>query len=248
MESTLISSRYETDEILNQYLLFHYGRDRDLMPFSFGPREALNFPVRCVEECFNKKASMALELGCAVGRSSFELSRYCKSVLAVDNSSVFISAAQQIQQQGYLDYTILGEGTERSVRTARIPEGIEPGRIHFKCCDVMDVPLEAYDVVLAANLLCRLRDPSAFLKRLREWVVPGGKLILTTPFSWLEEFTPRSHWLSAENVDRSLEEYFELERAFDMPFLIREHLRKYQWGVTRAAIWKRRESVSARRA
>jgi hypothetical protein len=34
---------YETDAVLRQYLLFHYGEERDLMPFLFGPQHPLHF-------------------------------------------------------------------------------------------------------------------------------------------------------------------------------------------------------------
>ncbi len=32
---------------------------------------------------------------------------------------------------------------------------------------------------------------------------------------------------------------FELAHAEDMPFLIREHVRKYQWGCSHATVWRR---------
>ena len=99
-------SFYETDAALSQYLLFHYGAEEDLMPYSFGPKDALHFPVRCVEECLDlanlPKGAKALELGCAVGRTSFELSRYCQGVTAVDYSSAFIEVAKEIQQKRLL--------------------------------------------------------------------------------------------------------------------------------------------------
>src|SRR5437667_9362252 len=98
-----LASRYETEKVLNQYLLFHYGEEVDLLSFPYGPKESLHFPVRCVTECLDVKTlptnASVLEIGCAVGRSSFELSRYCKSVLAIDQSHVFIAAAQEMQKK-----------------------------------------------------------------------------------------------------------------------------------------------------
>jgi hypothetical protein len=49
--------------------------------------------------------------------------------------------------------------------------------------------------VLAANLLCRLPDPSRFLARLPTLVAPGGVLVLASPYSWLEAWTQRQAWL-----------------------------------------------------
>lgn len=256
----LVSSRYETESSLSEYLLFHYGKDQDIMPYHFGPVKSIGFPVRCVSECLDIDAlpsqSSALELGCAVGRSSFELSRYCTKVVAVDRSEAFISAAKCMQQNGFLEYSISEEGVHRKTQLAKVPEGVHPDRVAFRCCDVMDLNQEQdrYHVVLAANLLCRLPDPKAFLSFLPKLVFPQGQLILTTPYSWLEEFTPRSRWLGAEEscsvyeeekknleyIQNIIGEWFELVRYFDLPFLIREHVRKYQWGVAQASVWKRK--------
>jgi putative 4-mercaptohistidine N1-methyltranferase len=240
------SSRYETDALLSQYLLFHYGNDHDLMPYSFGPQNSIHFPVRCVTECLDIKNlpqnARALDLGCAVGRSSFELSRYCQQVVGIDNSKTFIAAAKQIQQEGRLGYTIAEEGGQQGMRLAEIPSKAFPNRVEFRCFDVMDLPqeLNSFDIVLAANLICRLSNPQAFLKQLSALVVSKGQLILTSPYSWLEEFTPRASWLgSLADIQKILNTDFILERTCELPFLIREHRRKYQWGVSQASIWKR---------
>ena len=107
--------------------------------------------------------------------------------------------------------------------------------------------LGEFDIVLAANLLCRLPDPRVFLERVPHLVKPGGQLLLTTPFSWLEQFTARDHWIggrdeaeSVEELTRLLEPHFELKLSKDLPFLIREHARKFQWSVAWGTRWVRR--------
>jgi SAM-dependent methyltransferase len=105
-----------------------------------------------------------------------------------------------------------------------------------------------FDVVLAANLICRLPDPNAFLDRLPDLVKPGGQLLLTTPFTWLEEFTPKDKWIgghvsgpsSEEELTRRLFTSFRPHRRTDIPFLIREHGRKYQLGIALGTSWVRR--------
>ena len=44
---------YETDRLLSEYLLFHYGLPEEVLPWDFGPRSALGFPVRAVTETFD---------------------------------------------------------------------------------------------------------------------------------------------------------------------------------------------------
>ena len=37
---------------------------------------------------------------------------------------------------------------------------------------------------------------------------------------------------------------FELAEEADVPFMIREHRRKYQWGVSHAMVWRRRAAAT----
>lgn len=235
---------YETDAALSQYLLFHYGAEEDLMPYPFGPKESINFPSRIVTDTVDRTYPLALDLGCAVGRSSFELTRYCSKVIGVDYSASFIAAAQEIQRQGHLDYNIAEEGASRAIRTARLPEEVHAERVCFICADALEFLQSSpcFDLVLAANLLCRLPHPSAFLAALAQKVAPNGTLILTTPFSWLEEYTPCSEWIEGglNGLQHKLKDAFELSHSFDLPFIIREHARKYQWCVPLVSIWRRK--------
>jgi SAM-dependent methyltransferase len=172
------------------------------------------------------------------------LSRHCEKVVAIDHSSIFISSAKKIQEVGSLEYVIWEEGGDKSLRTAYLPKGVNADRVTFLSCDVMEFVSisEAFDVVIAANLLCRVNKPKDFLSALHQLVLPGGQLILTSPYSWLEEYSPRSYWLrNLESLREILDEDFVLHRFFDLPFLIREHFRKYQFGITQATIWKRKD-------
>ena len=68
---------------------------------------------------------------------------------------------------------------------------------------------------------------------------------MTTPFTWLEEYTPPANWLGDGAVDsfaemrKALEPAFVLDRQWDMPFLIREHARKFQYSIAQASCWQR---------
>ena len=42
---------YESERLLGEYLLFHYGRPEEILPYPFGPSAALDFAVRAVTEC-----------------------------------------------------------------------------------------------------------------------------------------------------------------------------------------------------
>src|SRR5262245_54539402 len=186
-----MANHYESPELLSEYLLFHYGSDEEILPWAFGPREALRFPVRSVNELAGSVERIrALDLGCAVGRSSFELSRFCLSVTGIDYSKTFVAAAETIRTAGSIRYECREEGRHRRSLTARRPDGCRPERVSFEHGDAQGLrdDLGDFDLVHAANLLCRLTDPGLLLHRLPSLVRPGGTLVLTTPCTWLEEF------------------------------------------------------------
>ena len=240
---------YETQKLLHEYLLFHYGTACEVMPWSQGPKDALDFPVRTVRELMDSQRlpenASALDLGCAVGRSSFELARLCETVIGIDYSHSFIHAAQVLQTQATLPYSMLEEGRQLSSHMATIGQDIPRERAHFEQGDAMHLraDLGSFDLVHAANLLCRLTEPTLLLQRFPELVKPGGQLLLTTPCTWLAEFTPPEHWPPASTKDwltQHLSSHFILAEEKDMPFVIREHARKYQWTVAWGTRWIRR--------
>jgi SAM-dependent methyltransferase len=103
--------------------------------------------------------------------------------------------------------------------------------------------LGKFDRVHAANLLCRLREPALLLNRLGDLVEKGGELVLATPCTWLEAFTPRVNWPKADTlgwIKDHLLDQFELCAQCDEPFLIRETSRKFQWTRSMITVWTRR--------
>ena len=74
-------------------------------------------------------------------------------------------------------------------------------------------------------------------------VKKGGQLILATPFTWLEEYTPRDKWIGSGDSESKLAQYlspfFELEKKVELPFVIREHRRKFQYSVSLGTRWRR---------
>jgi putative 4-mercaptohistidine N1-methyltranferase len=248
---------YETDRLLAEYLLFHFGERAEVLPYGFGSHDALDYPVRCVGECLDVPGlpphSRALDLGCAVGRSSFEFARHCEEVIGIDYSQRFIEAAQKLRDRGELTYLRRDEGELSTPLVARAPMDINRARVTFETGDAqaLRADLGMFDVVLMANLIDRLAEPQRCLTRLSGLVKPGGQLIITSPYTWLEEFTERENWLGGRQFEgrarttlaglqSALSAAFEFIGRKDLPFLIREHARKFQWSVAEATLWRRK--------
>jgi len=248
---------YESEKLLGEYLLFHYGGAVEIAPPQ-GAERALDYAVRCVRECVGPVPGTArgLDLGCAVGRSTFELARRCEEVIGIDYSRRFIEAAAVLQREGVHDYQRLDEGRLTTPLRAVVPPEIDRSRVSFEVGDAMALrgDLGAFDVVLMANLIDRLRDPRRCLAALPALVKPGGQLIVTSPYTWLEEFTPHERWLGGYQRDgmrvatlaglrEALERSFTLTEVRDLPFLIREHARKFQWSLAQASLWRRNDDA-----
>lgn len=246
-----MSNLYETQTLLDEYLLFHYGKSEEIMPWSMGPKEALHFPVRSVTQLLHpfslpKKSHLrALDLGCAVGRSTYELSAWANEVIGIDYSQRFIDTANVILLHGDISYKAKQESATFQPMVAKRPEGFEHARIRFIQGDAMNLPpsLGSFDLVHAANLLCRLTDPEKLLDRLPSLINSQGQLLLTTPCTWVEEYTPTELWPTPDTfswLKSKLDPYFILDAQIDLPFVIREHSRKFQWTVAMGTRWIRK--------
>lgn len=238
---------YETQKLVDEYLLFHYATAAELLPWTGGPTDALDFAVRTPTYAKGAPSTRALDIGCAVGRSTFELSQWFNEVIGIDFSHAFIDAANILRNGGEIQYQRHDEALKSTTLTARPPLSAQPDRTSFEQGDAMDLrsDLGDFDVVHAANLICRLPDPAKLLKRLPDLVKPSGTLILATPCTWLEEFTARENFPEPTTLDwlkNQLGDHFELTQQTDEPFLIRETARKYQWSVSMLTVWQRRPS------
>jgi putative 4-mercaptohistidine N1-methyltranferase len=112
--------------------------------------------------------------------------------------------------------------------------------------------LTGYDLVLAANLIDRVYDPTLFLTTIRERINPGGILLIASPYTWLEEHTKKQDWLGGYKKDG--ENYTTLDGLkavlgpdFDLlrepqqvPFVIRETSRKFQHSLSDVTLWVKR--------
>jgi putative 4-mercaptohistidine N1-methyltranferase len=248
---------YQTDRAVSEYLLFHYGEADQIQPWPFGPSDALRYPERCVGECLDPTRlpaqARALDLGCAVGRATFELARHCREAIGIDFSEQFVAVAAHLQRQGTFPYAYSEEGEILVPSVASVPPDLDRSRVAFEPGDAQRLrpDLGRFDVILMANLIDRLSDPRACLSSLAGLMNPGGQLIITSPYTWLEEYTPKDRWLGGTTRDGKtirtidslreiLENDFDLVRTRDLPFLIREHARKFQWSVAQATMWRRR--------
>lgn len=236
---------YESEKILAEYLLFHYGSPEEILGWPDGPTSALGFASRTAGIFDDSAVARSLDVGCAVGRSAFELSRCSREVIGIDFSEAFVKAAQKLGKGEKIKVERLEEAAVSSGLEIQLPEGLSPEGVSFETGDAMNLrdDLGSFDRVHAANLVCRLPEPRRFLERLPALVKSGGELVLATPCTWLEEFTSKENWPEGRTLEwlkNELGDYFDLRDTTDEPFLIRETARKFQWTVSMVTKWRRK--------
>ena len=91
--------------------------------------------------------------------------------------------------------------SERTLREMGLDQAME--HINFMQQDAcnMKAIFSDYDLVLAANLIDRLSQPSRFLNDIAPRIRVGGHLVIASPYTWLEEFTPKENWLGVFKRD-----------------------------------------------
>ncbi|MBP84402.1 MAG: putative 4-mercaptohistidine N1-methyltransferase [Verrucomicrobiales bacterium] len=241
---------YESNILRDWYLLFHFGTaDEVLDDVAFDPSGlppgCLEFPVATVKAAgIAEPIGRALDIGCAVGRSSFELTKLASEVIGIDFSQSFIDVAEEIRHGKEIVYRRYNEMHQPEPLRVNLPDGVKLDHVSFEQGDAMNLreDLGKFNLVHAANLLCRLTEPQKFLNRLPDLVAEGGTLVIATPATWMEEYTTRENLPQGATLDylkKHLSENFEFQRVCEVPFLIREHKRKLQLSTSQTSTWKR---------
>jgi SAM-dependent methyltransferase len=96
----------------------------------------------------------ALDVGCSTGYVARRLVERGAAVVGIDADEAAAAAAREVCEQ-----VLVGD-----VETMPLP-----------------FPDRSFDVVLCGDVLEHLREPEAFLARVRPLLRPGGALVLTTP-------------------------------------------------------------------
>ncbi len=249
--ATQPSSHYETDKLLSEYAEFHYGDTYFDVP---------NFPKALAEIAItamgNRPKRTALDLGCASGRSTFELARNFDHVTGIDFSARFIGQGVQLAQQGILRYTLIDEGELISYKERTLSSlGLDHIKDHVEffqgdACNLKPI-FTGYDLILAANLIDRLYDPAKLLTSIHTRINSGGLLMITSPYTWLTEHTKKESWVGGfkrdgenfttlDGLKEILGKHFRLiQEPVAVPFVIRETKRKFQHTLSEVTIWEK---------
>lgn len=183
-------SKYETPAVLSSYLWSHYG-------------DLLNDPE--ASDAYKEWAALvqpnrglAIDVGAAVGRFSFELGQKCEGVIGIDNSHTFVRAARELLLAGQMQIDLAVEGRLSCKKSLRLPRHWSRERVDFIVGDALALPFRqsTFAVLASLNLLDKVPKPLKHLTELNRVAQPRhAQLLCSDPFSWSTEVAEERDWL-----------------------------------------------------
>lgn len=242
---------YESDTQVSQYSEFHYG-DNYFGVANFAQQSA----KLCLQVTRDRPQRRALDLGCAVGRCSFELATRFDHVDGIDFSARFIKTAFAMQERKEIRYHLIDEGELTSFKARKLADmGLEnvADKVSFAQGDACNLKPQytGYDLIFLGNLIDRVYSPAKLLKDIQQRLNIGGVLVVASPFTWLTEYTERDEWLGGfkESTGETLTTTDALDQVLDqckrtmapqeIEFVIRETRRKFQHTISEFNVFER---------
>ena len=121
-------------------------------------------------------------------------------MLGIEFSANFINVGVKLKKYESLTYKVATEGDLFDEKTISLQDfGLEEfnEKVTFMqgdACNLKDL-YSGYDVIFCSNLIDRLYYPQKFLDDVPKRVNEGGLLVLLSPYTWLEDYTPKANWL-----------------------------------------------------
>eukprot|EP01080_Neovahlkampfia_damariscottae_P005647 gene5647-9463_t len=206
----------------------------------------------------NLKEIRGLDLGCSVGRLSFELAREFKFVIGIDLINL-IQHCHQLRNHNKLCYT-LKNGEFENIHDVNFDTKTLQNTqfIQFEFSNLPKTHVDAegnsmdlshFEVVSCINLIERVREPKNVLKQIQDIQKKGDYLFLSSSYSWDFNVTKIENCIQTKNVNaekkdpisilkRCLSNY-ELVETSDILLVQRSNDRKFELVNCELSIWKK---------
>ena len=160
--------------------------------------------VRCMNAGLsyldNDPQAPALDIGCAVGRTTFELASKVKGLtLGIDTSFPVLRVAQRVLREGRVTFPLKRVGIVYDYHDYELSLGSEQF-IDFWACDVLALPFadDSFNMVNALNVFDTVSSPRDFLAAISNLLSSGGGAVLSTPYDWSPP-TPLQAWVGGHS-------------------------------------------------
>jgi SAM-dependent methyltransferase len=183
-------SKYETPSVVSSYLWSHYG---DLL----GDPEALAAYGEWAR-LLDNRGGVALDVGAAVGRFTFELSRHSDLAIGIDRSVSFVRTARELMVRRRKEVALRQEGLLTRQVTIDLPAEWDCRRVEFIVGDAQALPFRSgiFCTLASLNVLDKVPRPLRHLQEMNRVArSEETQLLCSDPFSWSEEVAPEECWL-----------------------------------------------------
>ena len=228
--------------LLSTYMVLHYGALDDVpsaLSALAAPSGFWETVIEMARPETEAKYERSLDLGCSVGRYTFELARFSELAIGIDLNFNAVSSAARFHRTRKVCY----ERRKRDncfdmVQTSYSP----PQNVLFLVGDALDPPFsaESFDLVAGLNLLDNVKLPLVLIGQMDALLRRGGELILSSPYEWRTDICEPVEWLENDVMDgpttvrKILEgnlfpqmglKYQVLQESSDVPWALRHHER-----------------------
>ena len=187
---------YNAPGMLSAYLWSHFG---DLIGDPAATRAYEKWSAG-----FITTQGDALDVGCAVGRLSFEMAATHDHVIGLDTSIAFIRKAREILTTKSLAFDLIVEGHVTEPRSHQFDANRDFSQVDFLVADALALPFrkQAFATTAAINLLEKVPNPLKHLKEINRVLRERSAMFLfSDPFSWDEAVSHPKTWLGGNGND-----------------------------------------------
>ena len=186
---------YGSFSMRSSYLWSHYSE------FFNGPDATDAYRIWAA--AFTSEKGWALDIGCAVGRLTFEMTKTHDRAVGVDTSLSFIRAARKIMAQRHLEFDLIMEGEITERRASPLDPDFKFENAEFIVADAMALPFpsDRFTTASSVNILEKVPDPSLhFSEANRIMNKTKARFLFSDPFSWDETVSSPNLWLGGRNA------------------------------------------------
>jgi SAM-dependent methyltransferase len=188
---------------LSTYTFDHYGdldpAEREDSPVV--PGSVLDLLKAGFSEMGERVDGPAIDAGCAVGRTSFEMAKTIDDiVLGIDLNFAMLRTASLVLLEGRVVYPRRRVGIAFDKR--EFPAALEgASKVDFWACDATCLPFgdESFSLAASLNVLDCVQSPFDHLKELSRILKPYGGAIFSAPYDWNVNATPVEAWLGGHS-------------------------------------------------
>jgi len=247
----LAENHYETSREVCQQLDSHYTSS--YLDVTNYPQRIAKLVLQLVSK-YKANKNKLLDLGCSVGRTSFELAGFFQHLDAVDFSARYIQHGVKMQQGKSVRYVMESEGELidfKEVNLTKFDLSDDCKNINFSQGDACNLKavFKNYDVILAQHILENSYDPALFLASIARRLNDNGLLILASDYRYNTDKTQQEKWLGGikvngenltgfEGLSLKLSKEFDLLEQQEIPRILKTNQRNFTVSQSHITVWQ----------